>query len=193
MPSPSVTSESRRELSGHHPAFFIYPLIYFATMGPLGVCRVLIMTGRELGPVYYFVCASIIASQGALNCFLWTATIMVLSREEIEKFGLDQFIRTPDDRVFGNIVYIQGGSRADEPREVAQGERSRRGFIRMASVLGHESRSEARRGRLERSSSQLSLRHHSVQPQRGIQLETITTIIVEDGTPADQIRHREEN
>ncbi|KXJ91957.1 hypothetical protein Micbo1qcDRAFT_162020 [Microdochium bolleyi] len=184
MPSPSVTSESRRELSGHHPAFFVYPLIYLATMAPVGISRVLIMGGRELEAKYYFVSASILASQGFLNCLLWTVTIMVLSREDIESFGLDRFMRTPDDRVFGNIVYIQGASRADKPREIVQPKRSHRGFVRMASVLG----SETRRGRLQRSSSQLSLRHHSAQPQGGIQLETITTIIVEDGKSADHLK-----
>ncbi|KAH7026533.1 uncharacterized protein B0I36DRAFT_330840 [Microdochium trichocladiopsis] len=188
LPTPSVTSDSRRELSGHHPAFFVYPLIYLFTMGPLGICRLLIMAGRELDPVYYFVGASIIAAQGFLNCLLWTTTILFLSREEIEKIGLDHFMRPPDDRVFGNIVYIQGGSRADEPRDLSQSKRSHRGFVRMASVLGDDGRDETGRGRMQRSSSQMSLRHNSAQPQGGIQMETITTIIVEDGKPASRSR-----
>lgn len=188
LPSPSVSSDSRRELSGHHPAFFVYPVVYLVTMAPLGICRLMIMAGAQLDAIYYFVCASIIAAQGFLNSLLWTLTIMFLSREEIVNFGLDHFMRTPDDRVFGNIVYIQGGSRGEEPRDIAQPKRSHRGFVRMASVLGDDGRGDAERGRMQRSSSQMSLRHPSVQPHGGIQMETITTIIVEDGKPASRSR-----
>ncbi|KAK8869227.1 G protein-coupled glucose receptor regulating Gpa2-domain-containing protein [Apiospora arundinis] len=96
--------------SGYHPAFLVYPFIYLVVTGPLATGRMLTMAGYDVSMSYYLFAGALSASHGFLNATLWSMCILFMDRREQEELGLDRFMRTPKERTYGNMVWIQGGT-----------------------------------------------------------------------------------
>ncbi|KAI4599067.1 hypothetical protein KJ359_002484 [Pestalotiopsis sp. 9143b] len=101
--------------SGHHPSFLVYQIIYIICTAPLAISRMAAMTGTKAGWVFYGIAGAMIASHGWLNVLLWSTTIVFIGDHDIRETGLEKFafLRTPE-RVYGNMVMVQGGNDADE-------------------------------------------------------------------------------
>ncbi|KAI0139274.1 hypothetical protein BJ166DRAFT_125834 [Pestalotiopsis sp. NC0098] len=101
--------------SGHHPSFLVYQIIYIICTAPLAISRMAAMTGTKAGWVFYGIAGAMIASHGWLNVLLWSTTIIFIGDHDIRETGLEKFafLRTPE-RVYGNMVMVQGGNDADE-------------------------------------------------------------------------------
>ncbi|KAK7914028.1 hypothetical protein PG985_011731 [Apiospora marii] len=96
--------------SGHHPAFLVYPFIYLLVTGPLATGRMLTMAGYNVSMAFYLFAGALSASHGFLNVSLWSTCILFIGQKEQESLGLDRFMRTPKERTYGNMVWIQGGT-----------------------------------------------------------------------------------
>ncbi|KAJ1335037.1 G protein-coupled receptor 157 [Microdochium nivale] len=112
----SEADEANRP-SGHHSAFLLYPLIYIICVAPLAIARCIDMA-RGAGTVsgaFYLVAGALLACHGWMNVVLWTTTVIFVSSKDAKNTGLDRFafIRTPRERRFGNIVWVQGGNNAN--------------------------------------------------------------------------------
>ncbi|KAK7961787.1 uncharacterized protein PG986_002612 [Apiospora aurea] len=96
--------------SGHHPAFLVYPFIYLLVTGPLATGRMLTMAGYDVSMKFYLFAGVLSAAHGFLNVALWSVCILFMDEKEQEELGLDRFMRTPKERTYGNMVWIQGGN-----------------------------------------------------------------------------------
>ncbi|KAK8034798.1 hypothetical protein PG993_009793 [Apiospora rasikravindrae] len=63
-----------------------------------------------MNPAYYYVAALMVSSNGLWNTILWLTTMFVSTPEDIRHAGLGTFafMRTPEWRKFGNMVWISG-------------------------------------------------------------------------------------
>lgn len=89
----------------------MYPLVYFFTIAPIFIGRLIEINGGQLQNPYHYTTGCLLAAQGLFNSILWTTTLLFLSRQSIEDVGLMRFVRTPEERRYGNMVWIQGGER----------------------------------------------------------------------------------
>ena len=80
--------------------------------------------------------------------------------------GLDQFtfMRTPEGRNLGNIVYVQGGQ--DKWKRQSWHSKKDKGWWRLG----------------DRNSSQPSLPSQQPQSEGGIQMDIVTTVVVDDSS-----------
>lgn len=193
--------ESQTEMagrpSGHHPAFLLYPLIYVICVSPLAIARCVDMSqgAGTVDPGYYLVAGALLACHGWINVVLWITTVIFVNSRDAKDTGLDRFafMRTPHERRFGNMIWVQGG-RTSEPS--SQGLRTKRLVSRLKTWLGARkfprsvSNSLTARGypgpnSISQESLQHSMRngrHGSTAPldmAGGIQMEVVTTIVVE--------------
>ncbi|CAN8103264.1 unnamed protein product [Discula destructiva] len=104
--------------SEHHPAFLIYPLIYVVCTMPLALGRVATLANLEVPYWYFCMAGALITSNGWLDVLLWGTTrhtIVLGPLENSNALGLETFtfVRTPPDREFGNIVWVQGATAND--------------------------------------------------------------------------------
>ncbi|KAH7038262.1 uncharacterized protein B0I36DRAFT_77609 [Microdochium trichocladiopsis] len=104
--------------SGHHPAFLLYPLVYVVCVAPLAIARCVDMSrgSGSVNPGYYMVAGALLACHGWLNVLLWTTTVIFVSPSDAKETGLDRFafMRTPHERRFGNMIWVEGGTSASE-------------------------------------------------------------------------------
>lgn len=105
--------------TGHHPAFLVYPFLYLICTVPIGTIRLLTDAGYEVGLVASIISGVMVTLHGALNVLLWTLTLFYLPSEQLEEVGLSHFMRTPSNRQYGNMVWIQGASDRHELEEGA--------------------------------------------------------------------------
>jgi hypothetical protein len=101
--------------TGHHPAFLIYPVIYVFCTAPLALGRIATMAGAKMSLGYFCAAGALITSNGWLDVLLWGLTRRVLLFEsdiDAEDLGLATFgfMRTPPERKYGNMVWVQGAS-----------------------------------------------------------------------------------
>lgn len=180
-----------RKLTGHHPAFLIYPILYILCTGPLAGVRMTTGTGVKLNATWYCVAGALVASHGWVNVILWATTIMFLPSDRLREVGLDRFVRTPMDRRYGNVVWIQGASNesntqlsAYEGREMSARGRwwQRHGGARNASASLSSALSTKSRG-LHSAASQESLRRDICAADNDA-IQMVTTVVVESGTRA---------
>ncbi|KAK1957377.1 integral membrane protein [Colletotrichum sublineola] len=171
--------------AGHHPAFLIYPMIYILCTAPLALGRVISMTGREVSLDYFCLAGAMIASNGWLDVLLFSTTrhvIMFNTSPDYEETGLETFafMRTPSHRRFGNMVWVQGAGSTplNHPSEEATGGWLRKFFRK--SLWGGDVKCERPHRGAHRSISQESLRRRGGNME-GIQMETVTMIVVEEG------------
>ncbi|KAJ8132378.1 hypothetical protein O1611_g1246 [Lasiodiplodia mahajangana] len=160
--------------SGYHPAFLVYPVIYLICILPLAIGRVATMAGKEPSLGYFCFAGALAASNGWLDVLLFTTTrrsIVFAQGDDIgkEDTGVKTFTFmnwTPN--TFGNTVWVRGG-RNEQPRKPPTG-----GWWR---ILGDPELQERRQSRLAKSLSQTSL---TPLERNAIQMEVVTSIVVED-------------
>ncbi|KAK2728942.1 integral membrane protein [Colletotrichum kahawae] len=184
---PAVSSSS----AGHHPAFLIYPIIYILCTAPLAMGRVITMSGRSVSLEYFCLAGSMIASNGWLDVLLFSTTRHVIifnASPDYEETGIETFafMRTPANRRYGNMVWVQGGD--GQTQHVSSGDEGTGGWLRKLFRRGSGrgiKRDGHRRSGAHRSISQESLRRRGAT--EGIQMETVTTVVVEmDGHPSSK-------
>ncbi|KAI1112167.1 hypothetical protein F5Y14DRAFT_422866 [Nemania sp. NC0429] len=160
--------------SGYHPAFLVYPIIYIICILPLAVGRVVTMAGKEPPLGYFCFAGALTASNGWLDVILFATTrrsIVFAHGDDIgkEDTGVDTFAFmqwTPN--TFGNTVWVRGG-RNEQSRKPPTG-----GWWR---ILGDPEYRPQEDSRLGKSLSQTSL---TPMERNAIQMEVVTTIVVED-------------
>ncbi|KAI0870871.1 hypothetical protein GGS24DRAFT_473611 [Hypoxylon argillaceum] len=160
--------------SGYHPAFLVYPVIYLICILPLAIGRVATMAGREPSLGYFCFAGALAASNGWLDVLLFTTSrrsIVFAHGDDLgkEDTGVMTFAFmnwTPN--TFGNTVWVRGG-RNEQPRKPPTG-----GWWR---ILGDPELQGRRDARLGKTLSQTSL---TPLERNAIQMEVVTTIVVED-------------
>lgn len=160
--------------SGYHPAFLVYPVIYIICILPLAVGRVVTMAGTEPPLGYFCFAGALTASNGWLDVLLFATTrrsIVFAHGDDLgkEDTGVDTFTFmhwTPN--TFGNTVWVRGG-RNEQSRKPPTG-----GWWR---ILGDPELRSQGDSRLGKSLSQTSL---TPMERNAIQMEVVTTIVVED-------------
>lgn len=120
----SVSPEPPAQLNaGHHPAFLIYPIIYVFCTLPLALGRIATMAGSDVPLGYFCAAGALIVSNGWLDVLLWGTTRRTLvfgPVDNADALGLDtfNFMRTPPQREFGNMVWVQGAATTDASSHV---------------------------------------------------------------------------
>ncbi|KAJ4393799.1 hypothetical protein N0V93_003014 [Gnomoniopsis smithogilvyi] len=96
--------------SGHHPAFLIYPLVYFICCVPMALGPMVLMAGVTINDEYFLWAGAMIASNGWLDVIVWSCTMVFLAPKDIKKAGLEEFrfLRTNSVK-YGNIIWVEGG------------------------------------------------------------------------------------
>lgn len=115
--SSRSTTESRLKFD-HHPAFLVYPLIYVICTMPLALGRVGSLAGANVPYWYFCMAGALITSNGWLDVLLWGTTrhtIVFGPIDNADALGLEtfNFMRTPPERMYGNIVWVQGATDAN--------------------------------------------------------------------------------
>lgn len=162
---PRANESTPLRPSGHHPAFLVYPCIYMIAGTPL-ILGSLIPT-LEKSPVYMGWSGAMLATTGLLDSILWSSIMLLSSKDDIRNTGLDHFafMRTPEGRTLGNIVFVQGGTENWKRASWHSKKKHHHGWGRLG----------------DRNSSQVSLPRQTVEGenQHGIQMDIITTVVVE--------------
>lgn len=163
--------------SGHHPAFLIYPCIYTVTGTPLILGS--LIPALERNPVFMGGAGTLLALTGLLDSILWSSIILFSKREDLANTGLDQFsfMRTPEGRTLGNIVFVQGGGGG------GGGEQGNLNDRRVKRQSWHSKKEKGWWRLGDRASSSQSI-HREWPPEfddgnRGIQMEVVTSVVVE--------------
>ncbi len=180
-------------------AFLIYPIIYVSCTAPLALGRIVTMAGKHVSITYFLVAGALIASNGWLDVLLFSVTrhTVIFDRPaDSEDTGVDTFafMRTPRERQYGNMIWVQGGAASAAPEQ--EGPRGRRrngssGWERIGERMGWgNNNNHNRRDHFKGTSrewgggpgsvSQESLRGgFGYLADTGIQMETVTTVVVE--------------
>lgn len=174
--------------SGHHPAFLIYPLVYFFCCIPMALGPMILMAGASVNGDYFLWAGAMIASNGWLDVILWSCTMIFLTPKDIQNAGLQdfRFLRTSSVK-YGNIVYVEGGLQgggADagedrSSRRPAWGRyfvRSKYPEMRMMKDRNNNGRPRAGSGGWGFEMVPTGSR----DPGSAIQIERSTTVVVED-------------
>ncbi|KAI1858496.1 uncharacterized protein JN550_012629 [Neoarthrinium moseri] len=182
-PSSSTARADASEIGGSRPGFLVYPLIYVLCTAPLALGRIATMSGRDVSVAYFCFAGSMIASNGWLDVLLfsWTrSTIIFTTSPDLGDAGLDTFtfIRTPPTRRYGNMVWVQGASGGSTNRS-NDGSRDRRGWWKIGSTRGHHRPDRGSAGWTRRGSSSVSQESLRGAVANEIQLDTVTTVVVE--------------
>ncbi|KAJ4421065.1 hypothetical protein N0V82_003969 [Gnomoniopsis sp. IMI 355080] len=168
--------------SGHHPAFLIYPCIYTVTGTPLLLGS--LIPALERNALFMGAAGSLLAVTGLLDTILWSSIILFSKKEDLANTGLDQFsfMRTPEGRTLGNIVFVQGGD--------AQGNSNER-RIKRQSWHSRKEKGWWRLGDRASSSQSFSGEWGPVcdDGNRGIQMEVVTSVVVEGEDSTSHSRH----
>jgi len=113
MSTAARNSGTKLRPSGHHPAFLIYPIIYSFAAFPLTLGSI---TPLENSTLFMTIASTLLASLGFFNALLWASTIIFSHRDDLVDTGLQYFtfMRTPSDRQYGNMIWVQGGAARSE-------------------------------------------------------------------------------
>ncbi|KAK2053346.1 integral membrane protein [Colletotrichum caudatum] len=181
--SHEVAPRSSPSHAGHHPAFLIYPVIYILCTAPLALGRVISMTGKQVPLDYFCFAGAMIASNGWLDVLLFSTTrhvIMFRASPGFEETGLNTFafMRTPANRQFGNMIWVQGAGSPTLNRPSVEGTGGWLQKLFRKSHRGRDTKGERHHRHTHRSISQESLRRRGGNME-GIQMETVTTVVVE--------------
>ncbi|WYZ42708.1 hypothetical protein EsH8_VI_000407 [Colletotrichum jinshuiense] len=168
--------------AGHHPAFLLYPLIYILCTAPLALGRVITMAGKSVSLEYFCLAGSMIASNGWLDVLLFSTTRHVIifnASPDYEETGIETFafMRTPANRRYGNMVWVQGAGSTAHNVSADEGTGGWLTKLISRKRRGAEAKRDRRRSGAHRSISQESLRRRG--GMEGIQMETVTTVVVE--------------
>lgn len=113
-----LSSNTVPKTSGHHPAFFAYPVIYIICSGPIIFVGLVASADAEVTRNYLSIVSVISSLSGLLDAMLWSTTIIFSTHQELEEVGLGRydFVRTPA-RLYGNIVSVEGATRNRTKRQ----------------------------------------------------------------------------
>ncbi|ROW10622.1 hypothetical protein VMCG_01999 [Cytospora schulzeri] len=166
--------------SGHHPAFLIYPCIYMITGTPIMLGS--LITPLETDPRFMGVAGALLAATGLLDSLLWSSIILFSNKDDIRNAGLDQFtfMRTPEGRTLGNIVFVQGGG-DNGNNTTTDGTNNNDKNNKWKRASWHSKKKHQGWGRLgDRNSSQVSLPRDVLEgEQQGIQMDIVTSVVIE--------------
>lgn len=142
----------------------------------------------------------LLASTGFLDAILWSSIIVFSKREDMLNAGLDQFsfMRTPEGRTLGNIVFVQGGKTCGEgvgggvAAPAGSSGTNKNKDNRQRQRQSWHSKKEKGWWRLgDRNGSQTSLTQEQCPAvDRGIQMEVVTSVVVE-GQDSAKLHSRE--
>ncbi|KAI3544585.1 integral membrane protein [Colletotrichum abscissum] len=178
-----AASASNPSNAGHHPAFLIYPIIYILCTAPLALGRVITMAGKSVSLDYFCLAGAMIASNGWLDVLLFSTTRHVIifnASPDFEETGIETFafMRTPANRRYGNMVWVQGAGSAPNNLSADEGTGGWLWKLFRRGRGAGDMKRDRRRSGAHRSISQESLRRRAGQME-GIQMETVTTVVVE--------------
>jgi len=145
------------------------------------------MAGASVPLTYFCAAGALITSNGWLDVLLWGSTRRSLIFGDVDEqqlgLGTFAFMRTPPNRRYGNMIWVEGaGKPAMDEEETAGG-----WWGRLVGRRRTRSQSDGMK-RGGRSGSQESL-HGGSRGDMGmaIQLDTVTTVVVEvEERPAAQ-------
>lgn len=162
--------------SGHHPAFLIYPLVYFVCCAPMALGPMILMAGVTVNVEYFLWAGAMIASNGWLDVILWSCTMIFLAPKDIKNAGLQdfRFLRTSSVK-YGNIVWVEGG----QGREAGQGRKFIPSWRLGRPLIRRPTQSDKRPTRRSNWGFELASTE-SRDPGTAIQIERSTTVVVED-------------
>lgn len=164
--------------SGHHPAFLIYPLVYFVCCAPMAIGPMILASGVSVKQGYFLWAGAMIASNGWLDVVLWSCTMIFLAPGDIKDAGLSSFafLRTPSVE-YGNMVWVEAGLNGSGHRH--RGGRTGDCLEPLTRMFGRESGSDRRRG-----VGWESLGKSDNKKLNGITTKTTTTVVVEESNLA---------
>lgn len=164
--------------SGHHPAFLIYPLVYFFCCIPMALGPMILMAGASVNGDYFLWAGAMIASNGWLDVILWSCTMIFLTPKDIQNAGLQdfRFLRTSSVK-YGNIVYVEGGQGRDAGEDRSSKPAWRLRYPEMRAKQRDKNRPRGGSGNWGFEMVPTGSRG---DPGRAIQIEMSTTVVVED-------------
>ena len=136
---------------------------------PLALGRIATMLGAIVPLEYFLAAGALITSNGWLDVLLWGSTrrTLVFGDLDDDDTGLDSFtfttsIRTPPEREYGNMIWVQG----PDPTAKA-GEKRRSLWAKVSKMREAESQDPSRPGTQADGSF-------------GIKMDLVTTVVIED-------------
>ncbi|OHE99007.1 integral membrane protein [Colletotrichum orchidophilum] len=175
---PAVISQHNQKTEVHKRILFLfYPIVFLLCTAPLALGRLLSSGGIKLSQDYITFAGCMITSNGWIDVLIFSTTrsgLLFDAPVDEQNVGLDTFSFMPLGQQFGHRVWIEGGASKAHPHH------------RKPSVF----RKSSRRARLgseashDRSESQTSLQDRDVSGLKGIQMETVTRIFVEEVGPS---------
>lgn len=174
---------------GHHPGFLMYPIIYVVCTAPLAFGRVATMAGADVPLGYFTAAGALITSNGWLDVLLWGVTrrsLLFGAEVDTEDSGLATFafMRTPHARQYGNMIWVEGaGGREASPRTEQKdgwslGWRKLMGWRRLG-FGGTGARDRNSKLGISRRRSNTQGSQESLRGTTGIQMDMVTTVVVE--------------
>lgn len=177
--SSTRSTSSQLDLS-HNPAFLIYPVIYVVCTLPLALGRIASMAGADPPLGYMCFAGALISTNGMFDCMLFGTTrnvIVFASKHDVDyaDTGLTtfNFMQTPSSRRYGNMVWVQGGGPRIKPAE----DKTTGGWWSWQKLGGGGESSERTRG--HRRTGSRSVSQESLRGPAAIQMDTVTTVVVE--------------
>ncbi|KAI1814158.1 hypothetical protein GGS20DRAFT_430701 [Poronia punctata] len=165
----------------HHPAFLIYPIIYLICILPLAIGRVATMAGKAPPLGYFCFAGCLVASNGWLDVILFTTTrrsIVFAQGDELgnEDTGVETFTFSyPAPKKFGNTTWVRGGSGHHHHEQDQEQKSSWWGWS-----MDPEKQARKHAKKLGKSLSQTSLAPTPSFDPNAIQMEVVTTVVVEE-------------
>lgn len=187
--SGSATSATMSQFQlSHNPAFLIYPVIYILCTLPLALGRIASMAQKNVPLEYMCFAGAMIASNGMFDCMLFGTTrnvIVFASKHEVDRSntGLEtfNFMQTPRTRRYGNMVWVQGGGNRSTVRAAAKEseDRTTGGWWSWQRLGGGGVDKPERALRGHRRAGSRSVSQESLRGPTAIQMDTVTTVVVE--------------
>ncbi|KAL8341826.1 hypothetical protein RB601_005332 [Gaeumannomyces tritici] len=117
--SDVVSKSTPKALRGGYSwGFLSYPIIFVVLTAPLAIGRIMSMTSVDVPIAYFCASGALISANGLLDVLMWGFTRRdVVFGDAIEvagALGLEtfSFMRTPQDRKYGNMIWVQGAGTA---------------------------------------------------------------------------------
>ncbi|KAL8367076.1 hypothetical protein RB595_007669 [Gaeumannomyces hyphopodioides] len=117
--SDVVSKSTPKALRGGYSwGFLSYPVIFVVLTSPLAIGRIMTMASVDVPIAYFCASGALIAANGLLDVLMWGFTRRdVVFGDAIEvagALGLEtfSFMRTPQDRKYGNMIWVQGAGTA---------------------------------------------------------------------------------
>lgn len=168
--------------SGHHPAFLIYPLVYFVCCAPMAIGPMILASGVSVKQGYFLWAGAMIASNGWLDVVLWSCTMIFLAPSDIKEAGLSnfKFLRTPSVE-YGNMVWVEAGARGGRGERDYGAANCLQPLTKLLKREGEASRKDRRKGVGWESLGTIASNDKTLN---GITTKTTTTVVVEESNLA---------